>query len=469
MKQHWSIVLGSLFFFTTFVKAQSIDSVPTSTIDTLRNKILVRKIVISGLRRTKPFIVHRELSFAEGDSIEAGFDNLVLNRNRIFNTRLFNKVEILARNDTVFIETRERWYTYLMPVLDIADRDFNEWWQTRDRDWRRINYGINLTQNNVRGRNETLKLFLQGGFNNKAAISYSIPYLDKARKIGLSISTAYVVDLQVAYRTENNRLAFTKIEDNARSRFTASANFSYRSLFYKFQYFGIGYSQNEIPDTIAKLNSSYFLDGRLKQKLLSLTYTIVSDHRDIGYYPLKGYYTSFSISKIGLTPWEDANIWTAYVDAAWYRSLGKRWYSSLSFSQKISTPKDQPYVYRKALGYGSAYVSGYELYVIDGQHYSLLKANLKKRLLAFERTFKFIPIPQFRHISFQVFIRAYSDGAIAVDNSYDPGNARLANKFLWGNGLGIDIVTYYDTVLRLEYSVNKDLERGFFVHYKSMF
>ena len=438
--------------------------------DTLVSKIIIGKIIISGLHRTKPWIVLRELSFAEGDSLQLSADaELLKNRNRIFNTRLFTTVAVTLQNDTVHIALKERWYTYPIPVIDLADRNFNEWWQVRNHDIGRVNYGLDFTQNNVRGRNETLKLYLQGGFNKKAEARYIIPYIDKNRKLGFAAAVSYIVDRQVGYQTKNNYLMFTEIEANGRYRFSTSATVFHRNKFYQTHYLSLGYYANQIPDTIAKLNPDYFIAGKTRQQFLSLQYSWVNDHRDIAYYPLKGYYLAGSISKIGLTTKEDIDMWSAYVDAAWYKPLGKKWYSSISFTQKISTPRQQPYMYARALGYNAYYVSGYELYVVDGQYFSLAKINLRNRILSLEKSFRFIPIKQFKHIPLQIYLRAYSDGGIAVDNSGLAGNAALANQFLWGNGLALDFVTYYDTVLRIEYSINKNLQRGFYLHYKSAF
>ncbi len=456
-------------FFITKIYAQNADSTGLSESND-HSKKYISKIIINGLQRTKSWIVLRELSFVEGDTLQGNYEEeLLKSRNRIFNTRLFNKVEVNWRNDTVTIDLKERWYTYPIPIIDLADRNFNEWWQVRNHDFRRINYAIDFTQSNVRGRNETFNIYLQGGFNKKLQAKYVFPYIDKGRKLGFAVTCSYIIDRQVGYVTDKNYLKFTEIEETGRFRFSTSASLFHRNKFYQSHYVTLGYYANQIPDTIAILNPDYFLDGKTKQRFFSLQYSVVDDHRDIAYYPLKGYYWSASVSKIGITHKEDVNMWSAYFDVAWYKPLGRKWYSNFSFSQKISTPTRQPYMYARALGYNAYYVSGYELYVIDGQHLSLGKINLRKRILSWEKTLNFIPIKQFRNIPLQIYLRAYSDGGVAIDNSGLVGNALLANKFLWGNGLGLDFVTYYDTVLRLEYSINKSLERGFYIHYKSLF
>ena len=44
-----------------------------------------------------------------------------------------------------------------------------------------------------------------------------------------------------------------------------------------------------------------------------------------------------------------------------------------------------------------------------------------------------------------------------------------SNEFLYGYGLGIDFVTYYDIVFRVEFSANKFGETGLFLHFNAPF
>ena len=50
-------------------------------------------------------------------------------------------------------------------------------------------------------------------------------------------------------------------------------------------------------------------------------------------------------------------------------------------------------------------------------------------------------------------------------SSLDNVNNFLNNTALFGGGLAIDFVTYYDLVLRVEYSINKLNEKGLFLHF----
>ena len=49
-------------------------------------------------------------------------------------------------------------------------------------------------------------------------------------------------------------------------------------------------------------------------------------------------------------------------------------------------------------------------------------------------------------------------------NNTDYINNSLANSILWGRGFSIDYVTYYDKLLRIEFSINDLCEQGVFLN-----
>jgi hypothetical protein len=62
-------------------------------------------------------------------------------------------------------------------------------------------------------------------------------------------------------------------------------------------------------------------------------------------------------------------------------------------------------------------------------------------------------IKKFSKIHFAVYWNCYLDmGYVHLAN---PMNNTLANQFLIGGGSGVDWVTYYDIVIRTEYSINQ--------------
>src|SRR5690606_32054012 len=122
----------------------------------------VKEVEVRGNKVTKSFIILREIDLHVGDSVRH-IDlesELEKNRNRIFNTHLFNQVQIIPfiKEDslTLHIELTEKWYIWPYPVLKFADRNFNIWWETKDIS--RLNIGLNVFDFNFRGRGEKLKI-----------------------------------------------------------------------------------------------------------------------------------------------------------------------------------------------------------------------------------------------------------------------------------------------------------------------
>ena len=66
-------------------------------------------------------------------------------------------------------------------------------------------------------------------------------------------------------------------------------------------------------------------------------------------------------------------------------------------------------------------------------------------------------------IPFRIYLKGYADMGYVYNKNNTNVNP-LNNKFLYSGGLGIDIVTIYDVVLRFEYSINQRGERGFYIH-----
>src|SRR5690606_11490384 len=113
----------------------------------------INRIFIIGNRLTRDQIILRELSLKRGDiiySIDLP-EILELDKRKLINTRLFNTVEIrpieLEENKVdLLIDLDERWYTFPSPIFELSDRNFNEWWQNYDHDFRRVNFGLRLYQ-----------------------------------------------------------------------------------------------------------------------------------------------------------------------------------------------------------------------------------------------------------------------------------------------------------------------------------
>ncbi len=150
-----------------------------------------------------------------------------------------------------------------------------------------------------------------------------------------------------------------------------------------------------------------------------------------------------------------------------YINLKGRLYFATGLTGKISPFWHQPYYYQRGLGYGREFVRGYEYYVIDGMHYALLKNNLKFNLVPTRvQNFNFIPSEKFSKLFWALYLNVFADFAYVSDTRQNVFNP-LSNELIMGYGIGLDLVTYYDFVVRFEYSFNikGKGESGFFIHF----
>ncbi len=438
--------------------------------------IHINRIFIVGNRITKDQIVLRELTLKTGDIVYSTELAIILDmdKKKLINTRLFNTVEIKTLEFQpdqldLLIELNERWYTFPAPIFELADRNFNEWWQNYDHDFKRVNYGLRLYQYNMRGRNETLRLTAQFGFQRRFELSYRFPYIDRKQKQGLILDFDFSETKNLAFRTLDHRLDFLKSDELLKITRGGGLTYTYRKSFYASHALRVEYRSTSINDTIASLNPNYFGEGKTSQRFGTIAYQYTSDHRDYVGYPLTGYFLTASAAQLGIGNKDNVDKFELNAVFAKFINLGRSFYLSNNTVGYWSTPNRLPYAIFGALGYKKQLVRGYEVYVIEGPYYFLNKTTFKKRIFSRTYNWNLMPLRQFRYIPLSVFLKSYADlGYVKNYEDYEIGT-RLTNKVLTGIGAGVDIVASYDAVFRFEYTFNGEGERGFFFHIKKEF
>jgi outer membrane protein assembly factor BamA len=441
--------------------------------------IKLNRVIIIGNKKTLDRIILRELTLKTGDSIEhyrlEGI--LTKDKNKIYNLRLFHSVstrvlELPRHSFDLLIEVEERWFIFPSPIFELSDRNFNEWWQNYDHKFNRINYGLRLYQYNFRGRNETIRLTAQFGFSRKFDLMYRIPYINKKQKQGLTFELSYSEPKNLAYKTEDHKLIFLNDRATLRKKFAADITYTYRKSFYETHFASLDFEHGTIADTIQHLNTNYYQEQN-RQWFTSISYNFVSEHRDVIVYPLKGYQVAAGIKKNGLGLGEPVNQFVITANVALHKDLGRHFYLSNYTAGSWSTPVTQPYALYLAQGYRRNFVRGYEIYVIEGPIWGLNKTTLKRRI--FNRTYRLnaLPVEKFQHFPLSIYLKAYADfGYVKNYPQYEElpkQNILFSNKLIAGAGLGLDFVTAYDGILRVEYTLNKQGMRGFFLHLKKEF
>jgi len=446
--------------------------------DSTLSIITVGSIELSGNKKTRENIIYRELLIATGNKFAPDEFSKRINQSRLnlLNTSLFNFVTIdtVVVNESgvpdimnVKISVIERWYIWPVPIVQITDRNLNAWLQTRD--FTRINYGVDLKWYNFTGRMDEMDAIIQFGKNHHFSLAYQNPYIDRKKHLGMGFEAGYKNNRETGYLTQDDELLFAFDTDGLSTEKYFSLNSTYRNNIFTTHQVIAGFRSFSFSDSLMELNPEYSYSGVDEPAFLYLYYKLKIDHRDIKYYPLKGWYADLELNKSGL-----GFSFEKPVDIAWaktttrfYAQLAKRWYTGVSFIGKVSSNAWQPYFMMQGLGYGRDYVRGYEYNVIDGKHFGVIRSNVKFALVP-EHTHSigFIPTPKFGIIHYAFYLTAFADaGYVWQPQWIGEFNNVLPRTLLASVGLGMDLVTYYDKVVRIEYALNKSGKSGIFIHF----
>jgi len=444
------------------------------------DSLTVVDVVLECHNKTRDHIILRELALKEGVKVHRRDlpEILKKEKNKIFNTNLFTKVEVfhqeLKNNELIIIvSVNEQWYLWPVPIIELADRNFNEWWTQRNRDLGRLEYGIRFRQRNFRGRNEDLKLLFQLGFTRKMELLYQIPYIDRRQKTGLGFQVLYTENTNSPFRTFKNRLDFIDGGDEVLARrFNFATSLRHRGAFYNTHSLNLRYAYEWVGDSVKEQTPEFFQNRTPERQYFSLEYRFFRDFRDIAAYPLKGWYLMLGATQRGFGLLDSHPTTSLTPNFARFFKLSPRWYFAMKTSGKLSFPLRQSYTDLRSLGYGQEVMRGYELYVIDGQHYLLGKSTLRFKLFENELNLgKLFPLDQFNRIPLAGFLKAYADAGRTWQLGDLPllVDERFGNRALWSAGVGFDLVTYYNMVARFEYSYNPYDQWGFFFNLKAEF
>jgi len=441
------------------------------------SQINVSNIVLKGNTKTQNDILIRELSFKKNinytlDDLDKRIEE---SKKNLINLKLFNFVNINKSENKdateITIEVIEKWYIWPYPVFEISERNFNTWWKefsaNNYSDFSRLNYGISFNWENFRGRNELLKLKIRKGFKEHYLLAYEIPYFNKNKTIEINTNLQFFRRKKTHFLTEYNKLNYLEGDTFNSIDYDLNTEIIYRNNHHQKHKLKFTYLQSRITDSIATLNPNYLGNKLSSTSIYTLSYIFEYENRDYIAYPLDGYALNFGVKKY-LSSTTNAKHFEFATKVENYITPYKRFYIGSSFKAKYSTEGNQPYFIQKALGY-SDYVRGYEYYVLDGESYWLSKTALKYALI--EKTnfdIPYVKMKQFNKSHYSLYLGIFSDLGYVRNNQNKEQNS-MNNSLIWGKGIALDYVTYYDKLLRIEYSINTLGEKGVFLHFSSPF
>ena len=443
-----------------------------------QNSITISSITINGNKVTKNDIILREVVIAINSSYPAADleQKIKESKENLINLKLFNFVEIsytlTGDKAQLTIDVTERWYFWPYPVFEISERNFNTWWQefkaSNYFDFSRLNYGLFLNWENFRGRNELIKLKIRKGFKEHYLFAYEIPYFNKKKTIGINTNFQLFRRKKTFYKTENDALVYYTNEDDYTTKdYEFNTSLIYRKGVHKTHKLKFHYFLSDVDPAIINKNSNYLNNNSNSGSYSKFTYEFANENRDYIEYPLHGHYLHFEGTKYfeGTSP---VNHFEIIGKAENHIELKDRFFLGSSFKGKWSSRGDQPYFAQRGFGFND-YVRGYEYYVVDGQDFWLSKTVLKYALIE-KRNFDipYVKMKQFNKSHYSLYLGIFSDMGGVRDTQTD-GKNTLSNSLLWGKGISLDYVTYYDKLLRIEYSVNRLSEKGIFLHFSNPF
>ena len=450
--------------------------------DSLKSESLflyIKEIIITGNKKTKNEIILRELSFNTIQNIDLKNleKEITKSTNNLTNLNLFNFIEIsynINEQKDLFIKINivERWYIWPYPIFEISERNFNSWWQdfksSNYKDLSRVNYGLFLNIENFRGRNELIILKYRQGFKEHYLLNYKIPFFKKNQSIGLNSEIQLFRRKKTHYQTINNELQYLENKDNFTSRdFNFNLEISYRKGIKSTHNFGAEFFASIIDSQITILNPYYLNNNKSSGSYLKFSYNYLFENRDNANYPLRGTYLNIQLAKNLkiLSPVKHFEF-NSHIEG--HKFFGTRFSIGSSFRSRKTFNNNQTYFAQQTFGFED-YVRGYELYVVDGKDFWLSKSSIKYCLVQPKNFIvPYFKTDQFKKAHYAFYISLFSDLGYANDMRHYNENS-LSNSMLWGKGLSLDYVTYYNKMIRLEFTINKLGEKGVFLHFSNPF
>lgn len=439
--------------------------------------LVISDVMITGNGKTRPPIIFREVPFQKGDTllVEELPDKLKLARDLLMNTTLFVDVKVYVstsireagrRKAIIAIDVKERWYLFPLPYFKLIDRNFNQWWVDQKRSLDRVNYGAKFIQNNFTGRNDNLDIWLITGYNHQISFRYQLPFIDKKLTKGISIGVQYATQKELNIATEDNKQVFVRKDNVIRENFRVEATYSYRPDVRQRHYFRVSYNREHIDDTVLLLNPNYFPTLRTTARFLDFNYQYKYYNVDYIPYPTKGWMLEANVYSRLIQ--KNLDLWQASARAVYAIPFQpERRFLHLEAIAVWKTPANNAFINQRLLGYNYMQMRGLEYNVIDGRAGGILKTTFHQQLFsvilhnpASKKTHDRIPV--------RVFLKAFADIGYARNPFSLPSNT-LNNTFLRSWGFGVDIVSIYDFVFKIQFSMNQLGTDGVYLHSRNDF
>ncbi len=465
-----SLALGFLKSDAQAISLESSTIISTEGNNAIKDSVhlfTIQDIVITGNHRTRNSTILREVSFKKGEKYPLNIlvSKFAQAKKQLVNTSLFHYVvvslqSIQGYDAIVHIDVKERWYIFPVPFIRTVDKSFGEWVKEKNMDLSRVNYGLQLNMNNISGRNDKLYLYLMNGYTKQLAFRYNGLYLDKKLQWSTNMSMALGKNKELRYITVDNKsLAIKNSNQFVHSFFRSSLEVNYRKAIKTRHTFGLAYSYEDVADTVYKLNP-FFATQRTIIRYPEVYYRLSHFNTDFNPYPTKGVVAELQLDKKGFN--HNMNLWELIAKGSKYWPLSSKYFFNLSAAGGLKLPFRQPYITQQFVGSNDLFMQGYEYYVIDGEAGGYTKATFSRQLINTSIHIASAKLKQLNSVPIRLYAKIYGNAGYIYNKQ--PGDNVLCNKLLYTGGLGLDLVTFYDFVLKVEWSFNQLGQNGLYLH-----
>jgi len=435
----------------------------------VRQQVVVDSVLISGYTRTQLSLIASLLEFEAGDTLY--LDRLLLSlessRFHLFRSRLFSDVGVTllyyrAGHTAVKVSVREKPLISASVSLQLADRNVSEWWKLHQFSLRRITAGAGIFANNPFGGGEQFSAYFETGFNQAGSVQLIMPHLSSDYKWGVEVKAALARKRIFGMQYIDNRLGYNESEDFALHEKAYSLALSYRPAAEYLIRTSLSLRSARAGEEVLAENPLFF--GRHRElRYLKGVAEFQMNQSDHFRYPLNGTELSISLSQSGLALLSDVNLTELRVKAGLYQKWLPDWYSRHEIKIRISKGEEDNFFLQRAFGFGQELVRGYELSVISGQHYFISNNEIKWHAVGID----FLPPKSvsrfFRNLPLDIYLKILVDGGVVLNSDGDSSDP-LANKALFGSGIGIDLVLLNEYAFSVAYTVNNMLQKGIYLH-----
>ena len=430
---------------------------------------IIKSIDIQGNTKTKSYILLRELPFHIGDILSK--DSLeVLNtlaEQQLYNTSLFLSTKVtplfLQGNESghvhIQIVVKERWYTLPKPYFKWIDRNFSQWWNEQHHSLDHVNYGVSLFQSNLTGNNDKLVVGVIGGYTKQNILRYQLPFFDKKLKYGFGLGWQDYTQKEMNYTTQNDKQVFFKTLEVIRSGYRANASVTYRPNLFERHALQIGWGNEQLSDS-GFMKQPLFLPNHKKAlSYMDLSVAFTKVQFDYNAYPTKGNSTELIAYQRFSTASNFTSIQFRKIKA---HSFSPQNFILLESNSMLKLLPNYNYLDARLVGYGNMQFNGLEYYIIDGNAATIFKTSFQHSIghitIKNPITQKFLP-----EAKFQFWVRAFSNlGYVYSDHVLNTN--KLSNTLIRTAGIGLDVISIYDFVLKIDYSVNQLGDKGLYLH-----